>query len=42
MESAMEVLEAAKRLEERRFVSSEMLSFFQSNEEDIQFLLSKI
>ena len=42
MKSAMEVIEAAKHLEESRFLSSKMLAFFQSNEEDIQSLLSKI
>ena len=41
MKSA-EVIEAAKRLEERRFLSSKMLAFFQNNEEDIQSLLAKI
>ena len=42
MKSAIEVIKAAKRLEERQFLSSEMLAFFQSNEEDIQSLLSQI
>lgn len=42
MKSAMEVIEDAKRLEKRRFLSSEMLAFFQSNEEEIESLLAKI
>ena len=42
MKPASEVLEAAKFLEERRFLTARMLAFFQSNEEDVQSLLSKI
>ena len=42
MKPASEVLEAAKFLEERRFLTARMLAFFRSNEEEVQSLLSKI